>query len=112
MKRKTPAKVVNLISRHLDTMDYIDECIRVKTTVPVENQGWHIQRTSVERMIGMADGANQMIEVTLFEHGCYAGYKNIGEKKTINGCSFREWAKLDDPNFADWRREYLTRGQS
>lgn len=114
-KCKTPAKVRELINCHMGYVDHVDEMIRVKTTVPVENQAEHVRSKSVDFMEGMAVGFNQMLEAVLFEHNCYAGYMNVGHKQSRpdEGPGVNYWSESVEPShpdYADWRRHYFTRG--
>lgn len=101
-----------MLERHEALLKYITECIQTKTTVPVENQDPHIRDNSVEGWVGMANGANAMMEDVLFVFGCYAGFRYISEGPTL-GVGADEYTPTTAPGrpyFAEWRRQYYTRG--
>lgn len=105
-RKKTPKYLVELIHRHMDFVDYADERIRVKTTIPAENQADHIKRISVAEIEAQATGAWVMLESALMAYGCYAGFMYVGLK---HDNSWRG-VKPDDNEFAEWRRHYFTNG--
>jgi len=114
-KCKTPDKILELIKRHEAHIAYVDEMIRVKTTVPVENQAEHIRSKSIDYMEGLAVGANQMLENALFEYNCYAGFCYRGVPVTHRdegGGTYlvAPYVGPDNPDFKEWRRQYFTRG--
>ena len=108
-KKITPASVVKMLERHQGAINYIDEVIRVKKFVPVENQAEHVRSKSVEYWIGRADGANAMMEDALFSAGCYNGYSYVDRQETINGLTFNPCIGTSHPEFVEWRREYHRR---
>jgi hypothetical protein len=108
-KRKTPKYLAEMIQRHADYVDYAEERIRVKTTVPVENQAEHIQRVTVAEIEGQVTGYWVALEAALMAYGCYAGFMYVGEKKRENGANCWISVKPDHPEFREWRRHYFTR---
>jgi hypothetical protein len=109
-RKKTPKHLVEFIQRHEDYVDYANERIRVKTTVPVENQGDHIKRITVAEIEGQATGYWVAVEAALMAYGCYAGYSYVG-RKVSDGHGKAHWTyvKPGDPDFAEWRRVYYVR---
>lgn len=110
-KCKTPAKLLALIERHQGTMRHIDEVLRVKRMVPVENQANHIREKSEDYWIGLAHGHSAMLETALFEHNCYAGFHYVGSTPVVldEDTSFLPSVGLEHPEYAAWRVSYLTR---
>ncbi len=107
---KTPAKIANLITRHQDRIEWIADILRVKRTLPLENQADHVRDNSEDYWIGMAVGANATLEEALHEHKCYAGFMHVGEpKRNASGVTSWTGVKEGDPEYADWRRHYFTK---
>lgn len=109
-KRKTPKHLVELIQRHADFVDYADERIRVKTTVPEENQADHIKGITVAEIEAQATGAWVMLENALMAYGCYAGFCYVGLKVRENGAYVWRGVPPSHPEFKEWRRHYYTNG--
>lgn len=116
MNRKTPKHVLELLKRHENLIQYITECIRAKTTVPVENQAPHIRDNSVEGWVGMASGCNAMLEESLSIAGCYAGFCYLAAAPiyTDGGGKYvpstnPPSTNPNNPDFAEWRRQYFAR---
>lgn len=116
--KKTPPHIIDMLQRHLDQVEWIEEGMDVKQRVPVENQAEHIRSKSVEFMLGkieglnsMIEGLNSMIEDALHAYGCYAGYSHRARPTTLPGTTekFREWVGLADPRFTEYRRVYNVR---
>lgn len=110
MARKTPDHLREAINRHVEYLDYITDILRVKATVPVENQAPHVREKPVEYWTGLADGANAMLENCLLLYGCYAGFGNIAPKQIVEGRVYHRFVQHNDPEYAGWRRLYYTRG--
>ena len=119
-KRKTSAFLRKLIERHIEKIAYIDEMIRVKTTVAVESQADHIKAGTVAEWEARAAGINALLEDALFIGGCYAGFMYQGEQKRRyhptgapgEGGSWSthyESVGSEHPEFKEWRRFYFTR---
>ena len=107
---KTPQRLVKMISRHIEYLDHVDEMIRVKTTVPVENQAWHIQNSTVEFLEGCAMGACMMLDHALADSNCYAGFMYVGpSKRSADGSAYAESVTATNPEFKEWRRHYFTK---
>lgn len=110
--RKTPKYLAALIERHADFCDHVDELIRVKTTVPVENQAQHVRDGTPELWIGRAEGYWIALETALMAYGCYAGFMHVGPKKaqlnSDNTVSY-SWTGVgpNDPEYREWRRHYF-----
>lgn len=104
-KRKTPAFMIELIKRHIDMMNYVDELI--------DGQYSHLNSMKdkpKEYFIGLADGANAMLESALHSYGCYAGFQNVGKKAySESGAAYNPWTKPGNGDYQGWRRQYLTR---
>lgn len=110
-KKATPASIINLLARHKGMMNYVDEVLRVKKFVAVENQADHVKSRSAEYYEGLAYGANAMMENALFESGCYHGYSYVNREETISGVAFNPCIGPTHPEFLDWRREYHMRAK-
>lgn len=108
--KRTPKHLRELIQRHDEFINYCEERIAAKTTVPVENQAAHIRQTTVECIVGQAEGAWVMLEAALMAYGCYAGYSNFGLKQTnADGAAHRSSVTPGHPEYRDWFRIYYTR---
>ena len=108
-KKNTPKHLVELIERHANYVDHVEERIRVKATVPVENQADHIRNGNPDLWIGRAEGFWVALEAALMAYGCYAGYMNVGFKKRhADGSTSRESVGPDHPEYRDWARVYFT----
>jgi hypothetical protein len=105
--KRTPNTVRLMLENHRNRLAYIDECLRVKATVPVENQAAHIRDNPVEHFVGMAWGANVTIEELLFAHKCYHGYRYAGPIQQINGVNHYPHVSTKHPDFREWRRLYM-----
>lgn len=106
---RTPAKVVELLSRHQQQMDHVEEVLRVKRTVPLENQAEHVKSRSEDYWIGIAHGASNMLESVLHEYKCYAGFHHVGPKTTLDGEPFHPWVNMGHPDYTSWRVSYHTK---
>lgn len=110
--KKTPKHLQALVNQAAAYAEHITEMIRVKTTVPLENQADHVRERTVEQMIGRAEGFNSAVESVLMEYGCYAGFHNVAATKVkIEGTDQAWYPPIgpDHPEYADWRRRYYTR---
>ena len=110
-KRKTPPLILDMMKRQQVLMRHVDEVLRVKRTVPLENQMTHVREKSEDYWIGLADGHNTMLENMMLEYNCYAGFQNQGCTPVVleSGDSFYPWVDRDDPEYAGWRRVYFAR---
>lgn len=109
-RKKTPKHLVELIQRHADYVDFANERIRVKTTVPEENQAEHIRSITVAEIEGQATGYWVAVESALMAYGCYAGYSYVGHKQTDSDKGgVWTYPKPGDTDFAEWRRLYRAR---
>ena len=113
-KKKTPAFLVELISRHMDAVYHLDELLRVKRTVRPENQGAHIREKTEAELIAHLQGKTAMLEDALFCYGCYGGFCYRGPKKMVRlpNCDTFIMSDVIDPkhpDFQEWRRDYFTR---
>lgn len=109
-KCKTPTLVKELAQSQVNYLNWVDECIRVKTTVPAENQADHIREKSADYYIGLADGMNNMLEVAMMRSNCYAGFQYVGLEKTLEETKYNPVVGPDHPEYAGWRRHYSIRG--
>jgi hypothetical protein len=109
-RKKTPPHIVALIERHIDTMNWIDEVLRVKTTVPPEQQADHVRNKGMEYWEGVADGTNNTLENAMHTYGCYAGFQHVGPR--VENCAnpFNPIVGPDHPDYKGWRRHYIVRG--
>lgn len=84
MARKTPKHVIELIRRHSDRQDWIQEQIDVRNNpnIPPENIVFKPEQ-GVAYFEGLADGHNQMIEEVLHINNCYHGYNTVGRWEYI-----------------------------
>jgi len=119
--KKTPQIVKKLLAQHRARIAWIDDILRIKATVALENQAEHVRNHSVEYYEGMAWGANAVIEEVLSAHNCYHGFQNVGPimlgVRKVNGPSLvREdeneaytfpIVRHTDPTYQSWRRLYL-----
>lgn len=109
-KKKTPPFMIEMLKRHAAGMDWVDEMIRVKMTVPVDSQANHIKDHDIDYFVGLADGQNAMMENALHSYGCYAGFQNVGPKVTTDGVEYRPWVGSAHSDYRGWRRVYCQRG--
>jgi hypothetical protein len=105
---KTPTHVLRLMERQELILRHVDEVLRVKATVPVESQADHVREKSADYYVGLADGANTMLEEAMHRAGCYAGFMYVSESKGQSYCIVRSEVRPDHPEFAEWRRVYFT----
>ncbi len=84
MARKTPKAVLELIRRHSDRQDWIQEQIDVRNNpnIPRENI-IYMPEQGVSYFEGLAAGHNQMLEESLHIHNCYHGYNIVGRWENI-----------------------------
>lgn len=108
-KKKTPPFLIDLIARHQDHVEWLEEAIDIKSRVPVENQAEHIQNRSVDNILGKIDGMIACLEDALHAYGCYAGYHYTARPTNINGTMYHQWVTATDPRFKEYRRIYHTR---
>lgn len=110
-RKKTPKHLVELIEQFHQYRDHMEERMRVKITVPEENQADHVRETSIDRSIGMVTGAWVMLEAALMAYGCYAGYMHVGPAvKQADGTIRREGhVPVGSDVYADWCRTYFVR---
>lgn len=111
-KAKTPAKLLEVIKRHECAMAHISELLRVKRTVPIDNQAPHVRTSSEDYLRGLAHGNSAMLENMLFESNCYAGFSYIAETPvSFEGCPpFIPTIGPDHPEYTSWRVRYHSRG--
>lgn len=109
-RKKTPKHLIELIQRHEDYVDFANERIRVKTTVPIENQAPHLHDLTVAEIVAQATGYWVAVEAALMAYGCYAGFHYVGHKVS-DGHGKAHWTYVHpgDPEFAEWRRCYYIR---
>lgn len=115
MARKTPKHLLPLFDRHQALIEHVTEVLRVKRTVPLENQANYIKEKPEEYWIGLADGYNGLLESALHESKCYAGFCVIGATKVrVEGTESEYYYPSigwDHPEYAGWRRQYYIRGE-
>lgn len=117
--KKTSATIKKVLAQHRDRMIWIDEILRIKATVPVENQAEHVRNHSVEYYEGMAWGANSVIEEILMAYSCYAGFQNCGPiivappkgdgPYLSEKIHYFPIVSHKHPDYKAWRRVYLER---
>lgn len=71
---KSPKYIVHAVETHSRAVEYCKELIRVKHTVPVENQAQHIQDGFPALWIARVEGQALMLEDMLFNANCYNGF--------------------------------------
>lgn len=99
MARKNPTKVVvKALERHQDFIIHVSDRLKDLRVRPEQVASWI--RQSEDRWIGMAEGANVMIEDLLHIQNCYNGFCYLGEDG-------RMYAHPEDDDFAEWRRKYF-----
>ncbi|CAB4168889.1 hypothetical protein UFOVP1516_35 [uncultured Caudovirales phage] len=99
MARKNPTKaVVKALERHRDFIRHVSDRLKDLRVRPEQVTSW--MRQSEERWIGMAEGANVMLEDLLHDQNCYNGFCYLGEEGGMYG-------KPDDADFCEWRRSYF-----
>ncbi len=127
-KRKTPAPLAEvLMVRHEELLTHLEEKLRVKRTVPVENQADHIRDATEAEMIARMDGYNACLEDVMAAFKCYAGYSYAGPTRIDPATGWKSRSLFDSgeaaeadqfyktditkaPRFAEWRRMYYTNG--
>lgn len=112
---KTPARLVAAIERHAGHMIHISEVLRVKRTVPAENQAGYLRDRSEDYWIGVAVGRSNALEEQLFEAKCYAGFNYIAsnwETFEQDGVTHNVARSVspNSPDFAEWRVQYYLKG--
>lgn len=113
MKRKTPAPLAEVImTRQPEVIAHLEEMLRVKRTVPAENQAPHVRDRSEAEMAAFVNGFNACLEVVMHEFNCYAGFHNYGLPKTSEKHlgTARHQVAPGDPEFEEWRKLYYTNG--
>lgn len=119
MARKTPKNVIELIRRHSERQDWIQEQIDVRNNpnIPPENITFKPEQ-GVSYFEGLADGHNQMLEEVLHVHNCYHGYNTVGRWENIPNQDPATQAaqpfikrrdiggQVKPEQKADWRRMY------
>lgn len=114
---KTPKALREAIADYDRAVEYTEELIRVKTTIPVENQAQHVRDGSPEVWIARLEGQWVMLESMLHRAHCYAGFQYLGPKvyQLIEGSAPPQYISVrysigcDHPDFAPWRRTYFTK---
>lgn len=102
MARKTTKAALVALERFRNQINYLEEVIRVKTTVPIENQAAHVQEKSLDYWYGRIDGAVAQVEDALFDNNCYHGFHYVAK-------DWSTWTGPNSPEFAEYRRQYNTR---
>lgn len=117
-RRKTPEYIVQLFVRQQQRLDWVDEVLRVKRTVPPDSQADHIKAHPESYWIDMMVGYNCAIEDVMHEYGCYHGFGYVGLRgKVQQGESLfgsdpetaRPRVGVNHPDFAEWRRFYFAK---
>lgn len=114
---KTPKILQEAIAQYERAVTHTEELIRVKHTVPEENQAQHVRDGFDALWIARLEGQWVLLEYLLHQAKCYAGFMYVGRPKyqLIEGTSppqyttARYGVTLQDPDFADWRRVYFTK---
>lgn len=127
-KRKTPPELAQvLMKRHEELLDHLEEMLRVKHEVPVENQASHIRDRTEAEMIARMDGYNACLEDVMRAFNCYAGFSYAGPTRIDPATGYKSRSLFDSteaaeadsyyktditkaPRFAEWRRLYFTNG--
>lgn len=115
-KRKTPPAIAELILvKYPAQISYVEELIRVKTSVAPENQGRHVREGNPDQWIGRLEGYQCAMEDAMHKANCYAGFMYVGaERLTIHEDGTESKSRfsvgIDHPEFREWRRVYFTNG--
>jgi hypothetical protein len=106
--KKTPAYLVSAIGQYGIACRWVAEKIRVKHTVPVENQASHIRDGFPALWVARLEGQQVMLEAMLHHAKCYAGFYYTDPNAFEPGQS-PEQIGMDNPAFAEWSRQYIIR---
>lgn len=106
-KKKTPPFLIELIRRHEELVEWIEQCMHTKTTTPIECQANVIQEQTTDHMLGRINGAIATLEDALHAYGCYRGFRYVARPVMVDGQPMREFVGLDDPRFKEYRRRYM-----
>lgn len=111
-KRKTPPELARVImERHPGVIAHLEEMLRVKNTVAVENQAPHVRDRTVAEMVAFVNGYSACLEIVMHEFNCYAGFHNYGPvTKFAEGVTSRYQVPPDHKDFLEWRKLYYTNG--
>lgn len=107
-KRKTPPAILQMMTRQQATLRYVDEILALKA-LPESVQPTWVKESTVEYWVGMANGVNEMLEGTMHEFGCYAGYAYQG-KTAVAGPDEQLVIPTigpTNPEYQSWRRIYF-----
>lgn len=99
-------KIMRLaIEQYAEALAHTEELIRVKATVPVENQADHVRNGTPELWIARLEGQSVMLEHLLHRSNCYHGFFYVTERKRQDETRYA--IGTDHPDFAEWRRDYI-----
>jgi hypothetical protein len=117
-KRRTPHELAEVIMhRHAEVIAHAEEKIRVKRTVPLENQAEHVRNASEEEIVAFVEGYSACLETVMHAFNCYAGFHHYGPQKpaepipvTGSPIMVRRQTTQGQPDYQPWRRLYYTNG--
>ena len=108
MARKTSAHALSLLQKYEDRMKNLEEILRIKSTVPEENQAPHVRDNSFDYYYGLIQGVVSMMDTILHEFNCYHGFYYVGPDRQllehVPGQSITE-----NPEYRKWRVSYSIR---
>jgi hypothetical protein len=105
---RTSRALIAAIQQYDSAVVHTAELIRVKLTVPVENQAAHIQDGFPALWIARLQGQYVMLESMLHHGKCYAGYYFVNPN-VADDSSEPMQIGIDNPAFAEWARHYVIR---
>ena len=120
-KRKTPPALARVImERQPEVIAHLEEMLRVKRTVAVENQAPHVRDRTEAEMVAFVNGFSACLEAVMHEFNCYAGFHNYGPVVKDVAQSLGNTPALvshsrhsvapGHPDYLEWRRLYYTNG--
>ncbi len=112
--RVTPEELRGIINWQYALIEHVDACLKLKKSTTATDMAKVIATFNHEELVAIANGANKILDCLLFEQNCYNGYDTLGEKKVVKLKNnkmkeYRTFAGKGHPEFAEWRRKYLTR---
>ena len=116
-KRKTPPALARAImERQPEVIAHLEEMLRVKRTVAVENQAPHVRDRTEAEMVAFVNGYSACLEAVMHEFNCYAGFQNYGPPRPLHGDNgalvgtSRAAIGPSHPDYLEWRKLYYTNG--
>lgn len=120
-KRKTPPALARVImERHPQVIEHLEEMLRVKRTLPADQQADHVRNKTEAEMVAWVEGFSACLEAVMHEFNCYAGFHNYGPKQFVPPVdlsvpatqrpTYRQIVPSRHPDYLEWRRLYYTNG--